>query len=69
MFFLFVKIIFLVDCSETMNDHNSIDLVCQVLNHFLEILPVNCQFNIIRFSSTFYSLLDKTMTDAKSKNK
>jgi hypothetical protein len=57
------ELIFLVDCSESMNDNNSIDLARQVLFLFLQNLPIHSQFNIIRFGSTFNLLFDKTITD------
>ncbi len=60
------EFIFLVDCSVTMKDNDSIELARQVLQRFLKILPVNCQFNIIRFGSTFHFLFDRTITDENS---
>lgn len=58
------EFIFLVDCSKSMN---TIELAREVLCNFLNILPINCQFNIICFNSIFYSLFDKTITDQYSK--
>jgi hypothetical protein len=60
------EFVFLVDCSETMKNNDSIELARQVLQQFLNILRVNYQFNIIRFGSSFYLLFDQTITNEYS---
>lgn len=56
------EFIFIVDCSGSMEDENKIDLARQAMMLFLKSLPVNCQFNIIRFGSN-YQILFSNITD------
>jgi hypothetical protein len=50
------EFIFVVDCSGSMQDENKIGLARQAMLVFLKSLPVDCQFNIIRFGSQYKSL-------------
>ncbi|CAF1583580.1 unnamed protein product, partial [Adineta ricciae] len=47
------EFIFIVDCSGSMEDEQKIGLARQAMILFVRGLPVNSQFNIIRFGSTF----------------
>jgi hypothetical protein len=55
------EFIFVVDCSGSMQDENKIGLVSQAMLLFLNHLPINCHFNIVRFGSN-YETLFKDMT-------
>ena len=50
------EFIFVVDCSGSMRDENKIGLARQAMLVFHKSLPVDCQFNIIRFGSQYKSL-------------
>ncbi|UJR18728.1 hypothetical protein I4U23_005635 [Adineta vaga] len=55
------EFIFIIDCSDSMNANNKIDLARQAISLFLKSLPFNSYFNIIRFGSK-YKTLFKDMT-------
>ena len=50
------EFIFVVDCSGSMQDENKIGLASQAMLVFLKSLPMDCQFNVIRFGSNHKSL-------------
>jgi hypothetical protein len=50
------EFIFVVDCSGSMKDEGKIGLARQAMSLFLKSLPVNCQFNIVRFGSSHQAL-------------
>jgi len=50
------EFIFIVDCSGSMNEENKINLARQAMILFLKSLPMNCQFNIVRFGSKYQTL-------------
>lgn len=52
------EFIFIADCSGSMNHENKIGLVRQAMLLFLKSLPVNCQFNIIRFGSDYKTVFN-----------
>ena len=53
------EFIFVVDCSGSMEDEGKIGLARQAMLLFLKSLPVNCQFNIVRFGSQHQSLFNE----------
>ncbi|CAF1273120.1 unnamed protein product [Adineta steineri] len=62
------EFIFIVDCSGSMADEGKIGLARQALLLFLKSLPVNCQFNIVRFGSTHQTLFNDITTVYDEKN-
>ncbi|UJR29812.1 hypothetical protein I4U23_017356 [Adineta vaga] len=52
------EFLFIVDCSGSMQDENKIGYAQQSMLLFLKSLPLNSQFNIIRFGSDYQSLFD-----------
>ena len=65
------EFIFVVDCSGSMEDEGKIGLARQAMLLFLKSLPVNCQFNIVRFGSRHQTLFDDitAVYDEKNANK
>ena len=50
------ELIFLVDCSGSMEDNGKIDEARRAMQIFLRSIPAGCVFNFYRFGSTFQSL-------------
>ena len=50
------ELIFLVDCSGSMQDENKIEDAKRAMQIFLRSIPEGCVFNFYRFGSTFHSL-------------
>ncbi|CAF3624069.1 unnamed protein product, partial [Adineta steineri] len=62
------EFIFIVDCSGSMEDENKIGLARQAMILFLKSLPVNCQFNIIRFGSDYRTLFNQVTDKYNEQN-
>ncbi|CAF4668073.1 unnamed protein product, partial [Rotaria sp. Silwood1] len=62
------EFIFIVDCSGSMQDENKIGLARQAMVLFLKSLPVNCQFNIIRFGSDYRTLFNNVTEKYNEQN-
>jgi Ca-activated chloride channel family protein len=62
------EFIFIVDCSGSMQDENKIGLARQAMILFLKSLPVNCQFNIIRFGSNYATLFNRVTEEYNEQN-
>ena len=62
------EFIFVVDCSGSMQDENKIDLARQAMILFLKSLPINCEFNIIRFGSTYQTLFSQITKQYNEEN-
>jgi len=62
------EFIFIVDCSGSMQDENKIGLARQAMILFLKSLPVNCQFNIIRFGSDYRTLFNHVTDSYNEQN-
>jgi hypothetical protein len=62
------EFIFVVDCSGSMQDENKIGLARQAMILFLKSLPVNCQFNIIRFGSDYRTLFNQVTDKYNEQN-
>ncbi|CAF3138720.1 unnamed protein product [Rotaria sp. Silwood2] len=62
------EFIFIVDCSGSMQDENKIGLARQAMVLFLKSLPVDCQFNIIRFGSDYKTLFNNVTEKYNEQN-
>jgi len=62
------EFIFVVDCSGSMQDENKIGLARQAMILFLKSLPINCEFNIIRFGSTYQPLFSQITKQYNEEN-
>jgi hypothetical protein len=62
------EFIFIVDCSGSMRDENKIGLAREAMILFLKSLPVNCQFNIIRFGSDYRTLFTQVTDKYNEQN-
>ncbi|OQV22972.1 von Willebrand factor A domain-containing protein 5A [Hypsibius exemplaris] len=56
--FVNTELIFLVDCSGSMEGENKIQDATRAMQLFLRSIPEGCYFNFYRFGSTFESLFD-----------
>ncbi|CAF1999912.1 unnamed protein product [Rotaria magnacalcarata] len=54
------EFIFLVDCSGSMRDQNKIGLARDAMFFFIEHLPKNCYFNIIKFGAIYTCLFSQS---------
>ncbi|CAF0995209.1 unnamed protein product [Adineta ricciae] len=55
------EFIFIVDCSSSMRNENKIGLVREAMLFFLENLPQNCYFNIIKFGARYTCLFNESV--------